>query len=114
MRSVAVKGEVLRIFVSESQRHNGQPLYHVIVDRAREAQLYGATVLKPTLGFGTHRVLHTNLAFEVSLDMPILIEIIGTETAIDAFLPMLDDIITEGIVTREHVEVFRYHSEDSN
>ena len=113
MKGVSLKGELLRIFLNETERYEGKLLYHAIVERARGVHLAGATVLKSPMGFGAHRVVHTSLLFEVSLDMPIVIEIVDTESRIDSFLPILDEMMTEGLVTREPVEVIRYYSEET-
>lgn len=101
-------GKLLRIFIGESDRHGGQPLYTAIVERARRAGLSGATVFKGIEGFGGHSVVHAARIFDLSTDLPVLIEIVDTEEKIEAFLPALDEIVHEGLITMENVQVIRY------
>ena len=103
-------GKLLRIFVGESDRHGVQPLYTAIVEAARAAGLSGATVFKGIEGFGGHSVVHAARVFDLSTDLPVLIEIVDTEEKIRAFIPTLDSLVTEGLVTLETVEVLRYMS----
>ncbi len=103
-------GKLLRIFIGESDRHGGQPLYNVIVESARSAGLSGATVFKGIEGFGAHSVVHAARVFDLSTDLPILIEIVDTEEKISAFIPELDRIVHEGMITLETVEVIRFKS----
>lgn len=103
-------GKLLRIFVGESDKHDGQPLYEWIVRRAKEEGLAGATVLRGLLGFGAHSRIHTAKILRLSTDLPIVIEIVDTEARIEAFLPLIDDVITEGLATVERVEVRFYRS----
>jgi PII-like signaling protein len=108
-------GVLLRIFIGESDREPGgeRPLYEAIVRRAREAQLAGATVLRGPMGFGRHSRVHTARLLELSTDLPIVIEIVDTEEKIDGFLPVVDELVREGLVTLEGVRVLRYVSPDS-
>jgi PII-like signaling protein len=102
-------GVLLRIFIGASDRTpDGRPLYEAIVLRAREAHLAGATVLKGPVGFGQHSRLHTANLLELSTDLPIVIEIVDAEEKIDAFLPTVDELITEGLVTLEAVRILKY------
>ena len=101
-------GKLLRIFIGESDRHGGQPLYTAIVERARRAGLSGATVFKGIEGFGGHSVVHAARIFDLSTDLPVLIEIVDTEEKIAAFIPALDEIVSEGLITMESVQVVRY------
>jgi PII-like signaling protein len=112
---VPENGVLLRIFIGESDREPGgdRPLYEAIVRRAREAQLAGATVLRGPMGFGRHSRVHTAKLFELSTDLPILIEIVDSEEKVDAFLPAVDELVTEGLVTLEAVRIVRYVSPDS-
>lgn len=103
-------GKLLRIFVGESDRHQGLPLYEWIVRKARERGLAGATVLRGLEGFGAHSRLHTAKILRLSSDLPIVIEIVDTEEKIQAFLPSIDDAIGEGLATLEKVEVRFYRS----
>jgi uncharacterized protein len=101
-------GKLLRIFIGESDRHAGQPLYTAIVERARREGLSGATVFKGIEGFGGHSVVHAARIFDLSTDLPVLIEIVDTEEKIAAFVPVLDEIVHEGLITMETVQVIRY------
>jgi PII-like signaling protein len=103
-------GKLLRIFVGESDRHGYQPLYTAIVERARAAGLGGATVFKGIEGFGGHSVVHAARVFDLSSDLPILIEIVDSEERIRAFLPTLDGLVREGLVTLETVEIIHYRA----
>jgi PII-like signaling protein len=101
-------GKLLRIFVGESDRAGAQPLYIAIVELARREGLSGATVFKGIEGFGGHSVVHAARVFELSMDLPVLIEIVDTAERIAAFIPLLDDLINDGLITLENVEVIRY------
>jgi hypothetical protein len=101
---------LLRIFVGESDRRGSQPLYTAIVESARKQGLSGATVFKGIEGFGGHSVVHAARVFDLSTDLPILIEIVDTEEKIRAFIPLLDDLVQEGLVTLESVEIIHYKS----
>jgi PII-like signaling protein len=103
-------GKLLRIFVGESDRHGYQPLYTAIVERARAAGLGGATAFKGIEGYGGHSVVHAARVFDLSSDLPILIEIVDSEERIRAFLPTLDEMVREGLITLETVEIIRYRS----
>jgi PII-like signaling protein len=105
----------LGAFIGESDREPGRdrPLYEAIVRRAREAHLAGATVLRGPMGFGRHSRVHTAKLLELSTDLPILIEIVDSEEKVDAFLPTVDELVTEGLVTLEAVRIVRYVSPDS-
>jgi uncharacterized protein len=104
------QGVLLRIFIGEDDRETGggRPLYETIVRRAREAHLAGATVLKGPLGFGKHSRVHSAKLLELSSDLPIVIEIVDAEDKINAFLPIVDELVTEGMVTLEVVRVLKY------
>jgi len=103
-------GKLLRIFVGESDQHGGMSLYEWIVRQAREHGLAGATVLRGLEGFGARSRLHTSKVLRLSSDLPIVIEIIDTEEKIEAFLPLIDNAIPEGLATIEKVEVHFYRS----
>jgi uncharacterized protein len=108
-------GVLLRIFIGESDKEPGRdrPLYEAIVRRAREAHLAGATVLRGPMGFGRHSRVHTAKLLELSTDLPILIEIVDSEERVDSFLPTVDELVTEGLVTLEAVRIVKYVSPDS-
>lgn len=99
---------LLRIFIGESDEHQGQPLYEAIVLKARERGLAGATVLRGPMGYGKSSRLHTAKILRLSEDLPIVIEIVDTEERIEAFLPDLEEMMDSGLVTLEKVRVLRY------
>ncbi|OGF17957.1 MAG: hypothetical protein A2W00_12555 [Candidatus Eisenbacteria bacterium RBG_16_71_46] len=102
------QGLLLRIFIGESDRWQGRPLHEALVLRAREAGLAGATVVRGLSGFGAHSRLHTAKVLRLSEDLPLVIEIVDREDRIRAFLPLCDEMIGEGLVTLERVEVLKY------
>lgn len=99
---------LLRIFIGESDRWEHHPLYEAIVLKAREAHLAGATVLRGPMGFGKSSRLHTAKILRLSMDLPVVIEIVDSEDKINAFLPVLDPMIGGGLVTVEKVKVIEY------
>src|SRR6266576_1953665 len=101
---------LLRIFIGESDRWEHRPLYEAIVLKAREAHLAGATVLRGSMGFGKSSRLHTAKILRLSMDLPIVIEIIDSEEKIRAFLPTLDGMMGGGLVTLEKVQVIDYRA----
>ena len=103
-------GKLLRIFIGESDRHEGVPLFEWIVRKAREEGLAGATVLRGLEGYGAHSRLHTAKILRLSSDLPIVIEIVDTADRIEAFLPLIDGAVVEGLATVERVEVRLYRS----
>ena len=100
--------ERLRIFTGEQDTHQGRALHEVIVERARKAGLAGATVLQGIMGFGANSRVHTAKILRLSEDLPLLIEIVDAPEKIEAFLPELDELIQEGLVTLEPVNVLYY------
>ena len=105
-------GKLLRIFIGENDKHEGQPLFEWIVRAARERGLAGATVLRGLEGFGARSRLHTAKILRLSSDLPIVIEIVDTGDRIEEFLPVIDAVIGDGMVTIERVEVLLYRSSD--
>ncbi len=103
-------GQLLRIFIGESDQWHGRPLYEAIVHRARELGLAGATVLRGIEGFGAHAHLHTARILRLSEDLPVVVELVDSEEAIRQFLPELDGMVQEGMVTLERVEVIAYRA----
>lgn len=99
---------LLRIFIGESDRYEHKPLYEAIVLKAREAHLAGATVLRGPMGFGKASRLHTAKILRLSMDLPIVIEIVDSEEKINTFLPALKPMIGGGLVTLEKVKVIHY------
>ncbi len=102
------QASLLRIFIGESDKSDGRPLYEVIVEAARKRELAGTTVLRGFLGFGANSRIHTSKVLRLSEDLPIVVEIVDEEEKIEAFLPELDKMIGEGLVTLEKVRVITY------
>ena len=107
-RELPEEAALLRIFVGEDDHYKGRPLYEAIVLKARELHLAGATVLRGPLGFGRSSHMHTAKILRLSMDLPMVIEIVDTREKIDAFLPSLDPMMSGGLVTLEKVQVIRY------
>ena len=101
-------GYLLRIFVGESDKHGHHPLYEAIVLKAREMGLAGATVTRGVMGFGKHSIIHTAKILRLSEDLPIIVEIADSLENIEHFLPRLDEMIADGLVTLEKVRVIQY------
>lgn len=99
---------LLRIFFGEADQHQGRPLHEVIVLKAREMHLAGATVLRGPMGFGKSSRLHTSKILRLSEDLPIVIEIVDDEEKIQGFLEVLDPMMGSALVTTEKVKVWRY------
>jgi PII-like signaling protein len=99
---------LLRIFISELDRYHGQPLYEALVLKAREVGLAGATVLRGPLGYGHSSRIHMAKILRLSDDLPLVVEIVETQQKIDAFLPVLDEMMESGLVTIEKARVLRY------
>src|SRR5262245_41328738 len=108
--NIPEEGYLLRIFVGESDKVGHKPLYEVIVLKAREAGLAGSTVLRGVMGFGKNSILHTTKILRLSEDLPIVVEIVDTVEKIEAFLPTLDTLIRDGLVTLEKVKVIHYEA----
>ena len=101
---------LLRIFIGETDRWHHEPLYEAIVLKARELHLAGATVLRGPMGYGKSSRLHTAKILRLSMDLPLVIEIVDTEEKIQAFLPVLDEMMKGGLVTLERVRVIDYRA----
>jgi uncharacterized protein len=99
---------LLRIFLGESDRWQHQPLYEAIVLKARELHLAGATVLRGPMGFGAASLIHTAKILRLSMDLPMVIEIVDTEEKVNSFLPALDEMMGSGLVTLEKVKVIQH------
>lgn len=110
MINLPEEGLLLRIFIGESDRRDGRPLYEMIVEEARRRGIAGATVLRGTMGFGANSRIHTTKILRLSEDLPIVIEIVDEVDKINAFLPELDAMILEGLVTLERVRVVLYRN----
>jgi hypothetical protein len=106
--SLPAEGKLLRIFVGEADRWHGTPLYEAIVLEARKRGLAGATVIKGFMGFGAHSRIHTAKLLELSQDLPIVIEIVDSPEKIEAFVPALETMVGDGLITVERAEVRLY------
>jgi PII-like signaling protein len=104
------RGKLLRIFIGESDRWQHQPLYEAIVLKARELGMAGATVLRGPMGFGANSHLHTAKILRLSMDLPMIVEIVDTEEKINGLLPHLDEMVLEGLVTLEDILVLKYRA----
>jgi len=104
-------GKLLRIFIGEADKLNGKPLYEEIVLLARRNSMAGATVIKGSMGFGCKSRMHTSKLLELSTDLPVIIEIVDSEEKINDFLPSLDGMVKEGLVTVEKANVIMYRAE---
>jgi uncharacterized protein len=105
---------MLRVFIGESDRSNGRPLYEAIVEQARERGLAGATAIRGFLGYGANSRIHTAKILRLSEDLPVVVEIVDELGPIESFLPVLDEMIDEGLVTLEKVRVIFYRHNSSN
>src|SRR5437660_5091304 len=105
--NIPESGKLLRIFIGESDRWHHQPLYEAIVLKARELGLAGATVLRGPMGFGAKSHLHTAKILRLSTDLPMVIEIVDSEEKVSLLLPHLDEMVAEGLVTLEDVQVIK-------
>jgi PII-like signaling protein len=106
------QGTLLRVFIGESDTWHGKPLYQAIVRRLREEGLAGATVVRAIEGFGAKSHLHTARILRLSEDLPLVIEVVDTGERIQAFLPILDEMVTDGLVTLERVDVVTYRASE--
>lgn len=106
------EAERLRIYIGESDKFEGRPLYEVIVEQARRRGLAGATVLRGTLGFGANSRIHSAKILRLSEDLPMVVEIVDQPEHIAGFLPEIDSMVGEGLVTRETVHVILYRHEE--
>jgi uncharacterized protein len=105
---------LLRIFIGESDRWHHKPLYEALVLKAREMHLAGATVLRGPMGFGKSSRMHTQKILRLSFDLPIIVEIVDAEEKINAFLPVLDEMMKGGLVTLEKARVIDYRADEEN
>jgi uncharacterized protein len=102
------EGVLLRIFIGESDKVDGKPLYEQIVLKARELGLAGATVTRGIMGFGADSRMHTAKILRLSEDLPVVIELVDTEENLNKLMPFLDEHVVEGLITREKVKVVKY------
>jgi len=105
------EGQLLRIFIGEKDRWEGKPLHEAIIYLARKEGLAGATAIKGFMGFGCKSHMHTAKLLRLSEDLPIIIEIVDSETNIQKFLPRLDTMVQEGLITLEKAHVMMYRAQ---
>ena len=104
------EGKLLRLFIGESDTWHGKPLYQAVVECVRREGLAGATVIRGIEGFGAHSRLHTSRILRLSEDLPVVVEIVDTAENIDRILPLLDEMVQEGMLTLERVQIVSYRS----
>lgn len=107
---IPAEGKLLRIFIGEQDKWRGAPLYEAIVQLAKKEGLAGATAIKGFMGFGCKSRMHTAKLLRLSEDLPIVIEIVDSEEKINQFLPHLDEMVKEGLMTLEKVNVIMYRA----
>lgn len=103
-------GYLLRIFIGESDHWHGRPLYEAIVLKARELHIAGATVIRGPMGYGANSRLHTTKILRLSEDLPMIVEIVDSQDKIDELRPHIDEMVQEGLVTLERVQVIKYRA----
>jgi uncharacterized protein len=105
---ISEEGQLLRVFIGESDKWEGKPLYEALVLKAREMGLAGATMLRGLMGYGAASRVHTAKILRLSEDLPVIVEIVDSQEKIASFLPVIDEMIQEGLVTLEGVQVILY------
>lgn len=103
---------LMRIFIGERDRYHGKPLYECLLQFFREHDFAGATVTRGIAGFGAHSRMHTDKILRLSLDLPIIVEVVASEQRIEDVLPQLDEMIDGGLVTLERARVILYRPHD--
>ena len=103
-------GQLLRIFIGESDHWQGKPLYEALILKAREMGLAGATMMRGLMGYGANSRIHTAKLLRLSEDLPVIVEIVDSQEKISAFLPVIDQMVQEGLVTLESIKVIQYRS----
>lgn len=108
MPKITSSARRLRIYIGETDRWHGQPLYHAIVQKAKELDLAGATVFRGLEGYGANSRIHTARILDLSSDLPVMVEIVDSAEYIARLLPYLDEMVQEGMVTIDDIEVIKY------
>ena len=103
-------GQLLRIFIGESDKWEGQPLYEAIILKAREMNIAGATMLRGMMGYGAASRIHTAKILRLSEDLPVIVEIVDSAEKIAALLPLIDEMVQEGLVTLEDIRILQYRA----
>jgi PII-like signaling protein len=114
MKHLQEDAVLLRILIGESDRWEHKPLYEALVLKIRELGLAGATVFRSPMGFGASSLVHTSKILQLSMDLPIVVEVVDAAEKINGFLPVLDDMLGGGLVTMENVKVIHYRAEKKN
>ena len=104
-------GKLLRIFIGEADKWKGQPLYEAIIHLAKKEGMAGATAIKGFMGFGCKSHMHTAKLLRLSEDLPIIVEMADSEEKMSQFLPHLDEMVKEGLITLENVNVIMYRAD---
>ena len=107
---ISGNGQLLRIFIGESDHWHGRPLYEALILKAREMGLAGATMMRGLMGYGAASRIHTAKLLRLSEDLPVVVEIVDSQDKISAFLPVIDEMVQEGLVTLEAIQVIQYRS----
>lgn len=108
MPKIASKAKRLRIYIGETDHYKGRGLYQALVEKAKELDMAGATVFRGLMGYGAHSRIHTAKIMDLSSDLPLVVEFVDSEEYINKFLPYLDDMLQEGMVTIDDIEVVKY------
>jgi hypothetical protein len=111
---ISENGQLLRIFIGESDKWEGRPLYEAIILKARERGIAGATMLRGLMGYGAASRIHTAKILRLSEDLPIVVEIVDSKEKIESFLPVIDEMVQEGLVTLENIRVIQYRHGNSS
>ncbi|GIV97826.1 MAG: hypothetical protein KatS3mg057_2483 [Herpetosiphonaceae bacterium] len=107
---ISADGQLLRVYIGESDMWQGRPLYEAIILKARELGIAGATMLRGLMGYGASSRIHTAKILRLSEDLPIVIEIVDSAEKLAVLLPYIDDMVREGLITLENVRVIQYRS----
>ena len=112
MRKLEGEQLLVRIFIGESDKVDGKPLYQALVEKLRQEQISGATVLRGILGYGARSIIHTANLLQLSHDLPVIVEVVDTNENIDRVMPHIESIIGDGMITMEKVRVLHYGTKD--
>lgn len=112
MRSLTGEQWMVRIFFGESDKWRHQPLETALLERLRKEGFAGATVFRGVAGFGANSIIHTTHLLDLSADLPVVIEVVDTDTHVERLLPILDEMMDDGMVTMEKVKIIRYRASE--
>ncbi len=113
MRVLEGRQVLMRIFIGEADRFGHQPLYRALVELLRQEKIAGATVLRGLIGFGAESHLHTTQLLRLSQDLPVVVEVVDSQERIDSIMPRIDEMVQDGLITMERVDVVRYRAKKS-